>query len=363
MQEDKKNIWKKFINYLKKDKKTQIIAIGIVVVLVVVLIIGIVLSSKNIFKQGQTNTNQAASSSIYRVIDGIKVDSGKTNLLPIAIVVENLVSVRPQHGLEQANIVYETLAEGGITRFLAMYANDEDIETIGPVRSARHYFVDIVEEYGGIFAHVGGSPQALGILSYEEYITDLNQFTYSQYYWRDINIPAPHNLFTSSEFMSYAVRDLLSENPEGDYEAWLFKDEAPSETTQDINITIDFSSEDYHVEWKYNVEENNYERYNGGTEHKTAESEEILTTKNIIVQYAETGLLPNENERLDIKTQGTGKAVIFRDGTFIEGTWKKDDRGNRTKYYDVNNEEIEFNRGTTWIEIVDLETPVEWSGM
>ena len=363
MQEDKENIWKKFVNNLKKDRKTQVITISIVIVLVLVLIIGIVLSGKKIFKQDQDNANQTGTSSIYRVIDGVKTDSSKTNLLPIAIVVENLVNVRPQHGLEQANIVYEALAEGGITRFLAIYANDENIETIGPVRSARHYFVDIAEEYGGIFAHVGGSPQALGILSYEEFITDLNQFTYSQYYWRDINIPAPHNLFTSSEFMSYAIRDLLSENPEGDYEAWLFKDKEPVQTTNEINITIDYSSEDYKVEWKYDADENEYQRYNGGVEHKSAESEEILTTKNIIVQYTETGLLPNESERLDIQTRGTGKAVIFRNGTYIEGTWEKNDRGDRTKYYNANNEEIEFNRGTTWIEIVQLDTTVEWNGM
>ncbi|MFH0819175.1 MAG: DUF3048 domain-containing protein [Patescibacteria group bacterium] len=350
----------------KESRKTQIITV--VVLLIVLGIVGMVIfsddtqnSNDNNNSTSQKTANQLDTSEAYRLIDGIKITKNRANFLPVAIVVENYAGIRPQSGLADANIVYEALAEGGITRFLAIYASGTDVKTIGPVRSARHYFVDVAEEYGGIFAHIGGSPQALGILSFEEYITDLNQFTYSQYYWRDDNIAAPHNLFTSSELMSYAIRDLLSENPEGNYTAWKFKDENASSVSIDKYIKIDYSLDQYAVEWKYNTADNIYMRFNGDKEHKDALTDKQLTAKNIIVQFADTSLLEGEAERLDIKTIGEGEALIFLDGEVISGTWKKSQRGDRTLYYDKNNQEIEFNRGNTWVEMVKLETSVQWT--
>src|SRR3989338_6720523 len=94
------------------------------------------------------------------------------NRLPLAVMVENLVDIRPQSGLSRADIVYEALVEGGITRFMAVYTLTEPIVKIGPIRSARTYYVDWAEEYGGVFAYVGGSPEALGLTGSSDYLTD-----------------------------------------------------------------------------------------------------------------------------------------------------------------------------------------------
>jgi hypothetical protein len=353
------SLWEKF----KNNRKAQI-AVGLIAVIIMGLLIlgGYMLFSKKDKTESGTPTTETEvqGQSTYRKIDGVLTEEAKANLLPVAIVVENYKDVRPQNGLSSANVVYEALAEGGITRFLAIYSDGTDIKTIGPVRSARHYFVDIAEEYGGLFAHIGGSPQALGVLSYQDYITDLNQFGYSQYYWRDEAIPAPHNLFTSTEMMSFAIRDLIGENVQGDYDAWQFADEAElnARPETEINVKINYGLDDYAVEWKYNKENNIYQRLNAGAEHKDKNTDSQITAKNMIVQFAETSLI--DTERLDIKTIGEGDALIFVNGESIIGTWKKEERGARTKYFDENGEEVEFARGNTWVQIVKQETAVEW---
>ncbi len=347
----------------KKNKKAQIIVgVGCVLVLVLVLLYLILRffaqdantenNSNNLGLKNKNGNTAEVAETTPRRLDGIEVEASKSNLPVRAIVIENLVSIRPQSSLGQANLVYETLAEGGITRFLALYADGQDLDRIGPVRSARHYFVDWAEEYSGLFAHVGGSPQALGILGTEDFLTDLNQFGYSQYYFRDENIGAPHNLFTTSELMAFALRDLDLENSAPDYDPFLFKkDRDKKDRPESVDpIIIEFSSTDYGVEWKYDRDSNSYLRWNGGAEHMDATTNEQIRAKNVVVQYVETSLIDTESGRLDIITVGEGNAILFQDGEAKTGTWKKEERGDRTKFYDENGEEFKMNAGTTWIE-------------
>lgn len=349
----------------KKNKKAQIVtAVAIVLVLVLVLLYFIL----RFFAQDDSVKNDAnnsgslnkngntveVSETTPRRLDGVAVEAAISNLPVVAIVIENLVSIRPQSSLGQANLVYETLAEGGITRFLALYSAGQDIDRIGPVRSARLYFVDWAEEYSGLFAHVGGSPQALGALGTEEYLTDLNQFGYSQFYFRDDNIGAPHNLFTTSELMTFALRDLDLQNSAPDYDPFLFKKDTDKKNRPETvdPIGIEFSSADYAVEWRYDRDSNSYLRWNGGIEHMDANTNEQIRAKNIVVQYVDSSLIDTESGRLDITTLGEGNAIVFQDGEAITGTWKKTERGDRTKFYDEGGDEIKMNAGTTWIEAV-----------
>ena len=357
---------------VKKNKKAQALLAIIAGLVIVAIVLVIMLSGSdsenndaetNAEEQtGETTETTTLAETAERRIDGVEVDGDESNRLPVAIVVENLRSVRPQSGLGSANIVYETLAEGGITRFMAVYASDENVDPIGPIRSARHYFVDWAEEYGGLYAHVGGSPQALGILDITDYMTDLNQFAYSQYYYRDNNLFAPHNVFSTSELMQFAVRDLELSEAVGEYEPFLFKEptEKTDRPTSVDPIVIDFSNDAYAVEWEYNQDTNLYGRLNGGEVHTDANTGEQLTAANIAVQFVETSLLEADTGRIDIVTQGEGEAVVFMDGAAIEGTWSKPDRGDRTKFYDADGTEIKFNPGTTWIEAVPVDQSVTY---
>ena len=354
---------KDFLWAFKQNKKAQII-IAVILGIILLALAGYLtytLLGDDVELDGKIIKSNVVKEEMARKIDGVVVPGERANYYPTAIVIENLQSVRPQAGLSQANLVYETLAEGGITRFLAIYASGDSIPVIGPVRSARTYFVDWAEEYSGLFAHIGGSPEALGILNSEDQMIDLNQFYNAEYFWRDENILAPHNLMSSSEKLAYAIRDKVGEDVEGEYTGWVFKDEAEvsERAEQEQTIGIDFSSDSYKVEWKYDPETNYYLRFNAGEEHQDSNNNEQLKAKNIVIQYTETSLSDSEG-RLDIVTQGEGKAIIFQDGNIIEGTWKKEERGMRTLYYDENDVEVEFNVGTTWIEVLSEDRPVTY---
>lgn len=351
------------VEYFKTNKSAQLVGLIIgVVILIAIVTAFIVRASKD-----ATNSQPVVNSTVEngtnsttlerRRIDGIEVPSNESNLMPIAVMVENLASIRPQAGLGQANLVYEALAEGGITRFMAVFASHDVVDKIGPVRSARPYFVDLAEEYRGIYAHVGGSPQALGILNSNEYITDLNQFGYSHYFYRDATLQTAfeHTLFTSSQLLALALRDLNLADQTGEYTVYQFKlnpekKDRPESTTP---IKINFSSKDYAVEWRYDRDSNSYLRWNGGKLHSDANTNEQLKAKNIIVQFVRNELLDGISGRLNITTIGQGDGVVFQDGIATTIHWNKSARGERTIFSNsTTQEQIQFNPGSTWIELV-----------
>lgn len=334
------------------------IALGSVIIAIVV-ILGILFFTKNQDDSQATVTNLNSNTGdnperLRRFIDGVFVSSGNENLHPKAVMIENLVSTRPQSGLGQANMVYETLAEGGITRFLAFYADvEKPLKEIGPVRSARPYFVAIAEEYGALYAHAGGSPEALTGIQGTKKITNLDQISGDHpYFWRADDREAPHNLFTSTELLERAARD-KQVTESGDFDPWKFKDDATlEERPQDgAELILNFSSTDYRVRYMYDRETNTYYRYQGQEKHIDKLTNEQLHPKNILVQMTTSAVLETDTGRLSIETSGEGKALMYFDGQKKEGTWKKSESG-RTIFYDENGREVEMNAGQTWIEVI-----------
>lgn len=359
---------------IRGNKKAQIwLMAGVVVVLLIVLIVVITMINRNanktaVIKSEPVNLNQnnvaETGETVRRFIDGVKVDKGKENLYPVAVMIENLDTTRPQAGLQAANVVYEALAEGGITRFMAIYATGDEIERIGPVRSARPYFINWAEEYQGLYVHLGGSPQALDQLYNNPFITSVGVHNYdSSYFWRDTATAAPHNLFTSSTLIAYAMRDNSLENKPGTYAPWLFaspasKSDRPQE---EKNIKINYYSENYSVEYKYDREENNYKRFNGGGEHLDQLTLKQITVRNVVVQFVNTELLEADSGRLQITTQGSGRAVIFRNGLGQEGEWRKNSDTERTRFYTSSGTEVEFIPGNIWLEVLPEDRTLEYN--
>lgn len=340
------------------------ITILVIVVLAATVALGYFLFSKEKVDLGTSGTNgKGKEQRVARLIDGVLVDKGRENFYPVAIMIENLSTIRPQSGLNKANVVYETLAEGGITRFLAIYASGEKIEEIGPVRSARDYYLDWVSEYNALYAHVGGSPSALRLIT-QYSLLDLDQIGGDHpYFWRDRERATAfeHTLFTSSELQARALRDKKIQK-EGDYEPWLFKKEEASlseRPDEAKKITIDFSTYSYKVEYEYNREKNVYLRSNGGTPHLDFKTQEQLLAKNVVVQYVKTRLV--DSSRLAIEAIGEGGALVFQDGQMINATWKKESRAERTRFYNKDGKEIQFNPGPTWVEIVPTDREVEYN--
>jgi hypothetical protein len=286
------------------------------------------------------------------LLNGSSIKQNAGHGQTIAVVIENYTPIRQlQEGLEEAAIVYETPAEGGITRFLAIF-DGTPVDVIGPVRSARPYFISWASEYRAALVHVGGSPEAMENLKFNFRLFNIDEFSDGSTIWRNNKLEAPHNAYTST------TNVLNRLNKEEYYypiknKRFPFKD--PDKTPGDIRtITIDFSMEPYAVKYVYDPETQTYTRYNGGKQHHD------IKPADIIVQFSDSEVLDDVG-RLRTQTSGTGKTLVFRDGKVIEGTWEKDSSINSadqamnegwTKFFDKDGNEISLNKGQIWIEVV-----------
>ncbi|MFC1721428.1 DUF3048 domain-containing protein [Patescibacteria group bacterium] len=306
-------------------------------------------------------------------LTGLEVPPATAVQTPMAIVIENLTTVRPQSGLSRADVVYEFTAEGGITRFLVIFASNEILEPelIGPVRSLRSYFVPIGLELLAPVYHVGGAPNALE-RAREWGMRDVNQFFDSKYFWRDTSVNgqgAPHNMWTRMPEVKYAVRDHSWPQDDGqNIRAWEFKDEASMAERGEINeVHVPFSSGRYNVTWVYDQTKNRFDRYQGdGTDEPFTDrnNEEQITARNVVVQFCETSRIAGDDKgRLDIKnSEGEGDALAFFDGQVVEASWKKENRDARTIFYKRGtDEEIEFIPGQFWVEVISQDKEVTWT--
>jgi len=328
----------------------------------VVLILSAAIVAAFYFYGGKGNGDEAeppadeTPSVVFRKLDGRAISADHANATPWAIMIENHWESRPPSGLSKASIIFEAPVEAGITRFLAIYDSADMIEEIGPVRSARDYYIDWASEFGAIYGHVGGSPQALEKIP-KANIYDLNQFFNGRYYWRSDDRYAPHNVYTNSELLQKAMND-KGINQAFDFQSWRFKEDRIRENPGPTEIDIDFSVPEYFVHWQWASSTNEYIRYNDGEVQADADGSGILA-KNIAVILTESYVLDREG-RLNLRTLGKGKAWVFRDGEVVEATWSKPEANSRLKFYDVTGRDIEMNRGSTWVEVITNRWNLKW---
>ncbi len=295
---------------------------------------------------------------------------------PLGVMVENHVDARPTLGISRADVVYEAIAESGITRFLALYLC-QDAGDIAPVRSARTYYIDWLSEYDAAYAHVGGANRpgpanALGQI--RDYgIKDMDQFGLGfPTYWRGTDKLAPHNVHSTTKKLWEAAeeRGFGPKNENGkrwdeNFTQWKFKDDAPLDKRGDQGkITVPFrpNAPDYAVIWTYDKEANVYRRSHGDTPQmdNITDPAEQLSAKTIVVQFAQERFLNDEESHLLYTTTGSGNALIFMDGTVIKGKWNKASRTARTKFTDSKGKEVELNRGQIWIQTTPATNSVEY---
>lgn len=299
---------------------------------------------------------------VFRLIDGKRVESTSgAETRTVGVMIENLPSTRPQAGLAGASVVYETLVEGGATRFLALYPiRDTTFSRIGPVRSVRPYYLDWLTEYEGVLVHAGGSPEALSEI-YKTSIPNLNAIAgQAKYFWRDRTLPAPHNLFTSSEKLQNALDDTKRKTKT--FIPWVFKEDRQLEKrpADGAYVTVKFSGYAFETEYRYRRETNSYARFNAGQPHEDALAGEQVHAKNVIVQIIPKILAIGEKGRLTLDVYGEGTALIFVDGGVNIGTWKKADRAPRTEFFFADGTPAQLNRGNTWVEVVPEDRTVEY---
>jgi hypothetical protein len=313
-------------------------------------------ATKNIISQTNSSKNISTSSTtvaaclgcVRRKIDGVYVNPEAANLPPVAIMIDNHPDARPQLGINKANLVYEAEVEGYYTRLMAIFANNQDITAIGPVRSARPYFVDWAQELNAVYGHCGGSPEALVDIE-QKNLVDFNEFYNSQYFWRSKDKTAPHNIYTSSENIEKFLAK--TNNGQTTYTSWQYKDDLPlNKASTSDSIKINYAGNDFKVSWNYDNENNNYIRYFKDSPELTADDEKILA-KNIVIQYIHSIVVDNEG-RLNMDDVGSGRATICMDGLCRSGSWSKTNYSSRTIFSYDSGVEVKFNAGTTWIEVM-----------
>jgi len=285
------------------------------------------------------------------------VPPGSIEPYPIGVMVENSPDARPQVGLDLADVVYEALAEGGISRFLAIYITREP-EVVGPVRSTRHYFVYTAAEFNATLVHVGASPigyAALGATG----IRNVNESYGDSGVWRSVRRAAPHNAFTGA-VEARAGADLKGPGGPGSWGPLVFKD--PFELavgTPVTSIRVRYPPLGwYDVTYTYDPDANRYLRVMDGYRHRDQYTGEQLAAANLVIQVVPDEVIDREG-RLDLAQVGEGRAVYFVDGVAIHGTWTKADYGSRTFFWDTAGNLVRFNpTGATWIQIVPPEARI-----
>lgn len=286
----------------------------------------------------------------YSPLTGEEVASDLSFITPVAIVIDNNVSARPPSGLSWADIIYEVPIEGGITRFFAIFQSKLP-EKIGPVRSLRMAFLDIVNEYSAVLIHCGGDSRALKkINSGAVKVKDLDEIKLGGYFWRDRNRISPYNLFTSSSNLEKAKKDRGWENLSEPLKFFSFT--KPSEEKGAIfKVEVKSFSYTYSVKWIFNPEKNLYERNQGGAQHTTNPENDVLTTHNLLVLITR-GVIATNLGHLDLDIVGEGKAYLFKNGNSLEVSWIKKSPSARLEIYDLEGKEITLSPGRTWITII-----------
>jgi hypothetical protein len=284
----------------------------------------------------------------YSPLTGSEVKSTAETTLPVTgVMVENSPNSRPQSGLKKGGVVFEAIAEGGITRFMVLYQTEKP-KLIGPVRSLRLYDVDWLAAFNASIAHVGGSAAALAEIRNGKY-RDLDQFFNPSSFWRTTDRYAPHNVYTD-------YNHLNSLNKSKGYTKSIFtgferSDGKPVKKPNASTISIVISSALYNSTYKYIAKCNCYGRSQAGAPHNDRELGQITPSVVIAMRVNEKTVL-EDGYRQSIATIGNGKAVIFQNGTAIKATWHKTSKKSQIKFKDAKGKEISLARGQTWIAAV-----------
>jgi hypothetical protein len=291
----------------------------------------------------------SASALLGRALDGVLVNASSTRLLPLGVMVENSADAWPLQGPAKANLVFEAPVEGEITRFLLVFDASSTVDEIGPVRSARPYYVQWADALGAQYAHVGGSPEALTYISSLPKFRDLNEFFNGWAFWRSSRRAAPHNIFTRTELLMQA--SLKKNYAQKSFASWAYADSEASSTRPRGDVTrisVPYSGV-YEAEWRYDAEKNSYSRYQNGSIQRDTDGT-VVTSTNVVIILTDSQVLDDVG-RLRIRTTGKGKALVFNDGEKHEATWSRAE-GEHIRFQTVDGLDVPFNRGKTWISVL-----------
>ncbi len=293
-------------------------------------------------------------------LTGEPVTRAVANRRVIAVMIDDLWAARPQMGLSEADIVWHAPAEGGIPRYMALFQSEYPTR-VGPVRSARLYYVGWAAEWGSVYVHAGGSPQAIAFLATSQGRgTAVYNADWSPFLYRVTFRSSPHNLYSDEKNVKKIPKAVRAKPVKGQAPVWKFApDAAPELRPQGGSIVVPYLAN--RVSYKYNRATNTYRRsvsvegrqFDVGTQPKTR-----VAPKNVIVMKATFVPTGDKKQRLDGHITGTGPAWISSNGITVKGTWNKKDFGSPTRFFGPDGKEITLTIGQTFIQVVTRSTKI-----
>lgn len=298
-------------------------------------------------------------------LTGLPVSPEAALRRPIAVMVDDHADARPQSGFNAASVVWHAPAEGGVPRYMLIF-QDEIPDEVGPVRSARQYYIEWAAELEAMFLHHGGSPGALATLAVRgggQWVWNADGFRWEgRYLWRNPDRFAPHNLYTDGESLR-KLANRLGAVDEPIEAAWSFRPPATPRLRPDggsITVTYPYVS----ITYRYDAATNRYERYINNAKKPQVDRADgaIVAPTNVVVLRMAFGPLNDghpEKFRLEARNVGTGVAWISRDGRTVKGTWSKKSVTAPTLLFGPGGEPIRLSAGQTFVQVLPLGDGLE----
>lgn len=341
--------------------------IFIIAIIVAIVVLGAILGTKIYLDRKNAQNTQIAQSndveednSQTQEVEEAKQEEKKEPEIfkgddrPIAVMIDNHKGAWPQAGLNKTYLVYEIIVEGGETRLMALFKG-QDVDVIGPVRSSRHYFLDYAMENDAIYAHYGWSPKAKNDIS-SLGINSINGIYYGKpTFWRISAKKAPHNAMTSTKTILDAAKKKGYKTSSKATSVLNYSSQEielkDGKTATEVKIPHSYMQ---NVTYKYDAKTGRYTRYARGVLQKDYTTGKSITTKNIIIMFANNSQLQDgtKKDRQDLHNIGTFDGYYITNGKAIKIKCKKENRRSKTIYTNATTGEvIEVNDGNTWINI------------
>ncbi len=280
---------------------------------------------------------------------------------PIAVMIDDHIGARPQSGFNRAAIVFQAPAEGGIPRYMLVF-QDKVPAAVGPIRSARQYYIEWAAEWRAMYVHFGGSSQALATLRVQGsggYVWNADGFRWSpEYMWRNHDRPAPHNVYTDGEHLeALAARIKVPDGPLPP--AWSFV--ADDAVSRPIGNTITVTYPYENVVFRYDATRNAYLRYiqySKKPQVDAADGQVVAPTNVVVIRMHFGPLYANDpHHRLEAADVGHGDAWISTGGMTIHGSWRKSSVTGALQLFDSSGNPASLQPGQTFVEVLTLDYP------